>query len=231
MPAWGPQLGEAEGAGRRRVRPHAPQHQRRRAARPRRATLHRVKRLQPTAMARHLPVVQMRSSIHEDGSHATVHPADVSGRFTTARNAWSSPRSSRCTRGPVAAGGRAPGGAPRHRAPALLPLRRGLQRPGRLDGVLPPLGHRLRAPRPHHRRGPRVVRLGVPADGVSRGGLPPHPAPHRGPREKRVRREAGDWTSTASGAAPSSGRCTSRSPPPSRTSSSGTSPRSGACGR
>jgi len=37
-------------------------------------------------MARHLPVVQMRSSIREDGSHATVHPADASGRFTTARN-------------------------------------------------------------------------------------------------------------------------------------------------
>jgi cytochrome c oxidase accessory protein FixG len=37
-------------------------------------------------MARHLPVVQMRSSIREDGSRNTVHPADVSGRFTTARN-------------------------------------------------------------------------------------------------------------------------------------------------
>ena len=38
-------------------------------------------------MARHLPVVQMKSSIRHDGSRATVHPADVSGRFTRARRA------------------------------------------------------------------------------------------------------------------------------------------------
>ena len=36
-------------------------------------------------MAHHLPVVQMKSSIRHDGSRATVHPADVSGRFMNAR--------------------------------------------------------------------------------------------------------------------------------------------------
>jgi cytochrome c oxidase accessory protein FixG len=38
-------------------------------------------------MARHLPIVTMRSSIREDGTRPAVHPADVSGRFTTARHA------------------------------------------------------------------------------------------------------------------------------------------------
>ena len=33
----------------------------------------------------HLPVLETRSSIHNDGSRATVHPADVRGRFNTAR--------------------------------------------------------------------------------------------------------------------------------------------------
>lgn len=36
-------------------------------------------------MAHHLPVIQMKSSIRHDGSRATVHPADVTGRFTAAR--------------------------------------------------------------------------------------------------------------------------------------------------
>ena len=36
-------------------------------------------------MARHLPIVEMRSSIRDDGSRATVHPADVTGRFDKAR--------------------------------------------------------------------------------------------------------------------------------------------------
>ncbi|MDB4927540.1 MAG: Type cbb3 cytochrome oxidase biosis protein CcoG [Myxococcaceae bacterium] len=36
-------------------------------------------------MAVHLPVVDNRSSIRGDGSRATVHPADVRGRFNTAR--------------------------------------------------------------------------------------------------------------------------------------------------
>ena len=33
----------------------------------------------------HLPVIEAKSSIHLDGSRAYVHPADVSGRFATAR--------------------------------------------------------------------------------------------------------------------------------------------------
>ena len=37
-------------------------------------------------MARHLPIVEMRGSIRSDGSRATVHPADVKGRFHLARN-------------------------------------------------------------------------------------------------------------------------------------------------
>jgi len=36
-------------------------------------------------MAHHLPVYQMKSSIRHDGSRATVHPADVHGRFDNAR--------------------------------------------------------------------------------------------------------------------------------------------------
>ncbi|MFO0628101.1 MAG: cytochrome c oxidase accessory protein CcoG [Polyangiales bacterium] len=36
-------------------------------------------------MAHHLPVYQMKSSIRHDGSRATVHPADVHGRFNHAR--------------------------------------------------------------------------------------------------------------------------------------------------
>jgi cytochrome c oxidase accessory protein FixG len=36
-------------------------------------------------MARHLPIVEMRSSIRNDGTRATVHPADVTGRFDKAR--------------------------------------------------------------------------------------------------------------------------------------------------
>ena len=36
-------------------------------------------------MAHHLPVYQMKSSIRHDGSRATVHPADVHGRFNNAR--------------------------------------------------------------------------------------------------------------------------------------------------
>lgn len=36
-------------------------------------------------MAVHLPIVEARSSIRSDGSRATVHPADVRGRFNTAR--------------------------------------------------------------------------------------------------------------------------------------------------
>jgi cytochrome c oxidase accessory protein FixG len=35
----------------------------------------------------HLPIVEARSSIRGDGSRATVHPADVRGRFNTARTA------------------------------------------------------------------------------------------------------------------------------------------------
>lgn len=38
-------------------------------------------------MAVHLPVVDNRSSIRNDGSRNYVHPADVHGRFTRARNA------------------------------------------------------------------------------------------------------------------------------------------------
>src|SRR5688572_20246723 len=38
-------------------------------------------------MARHLPVIdETRSSIRSDGSRNHVHPADVRGRFATARN-------------------------------------------------------------------------------------------------------------------------------------------------
>ena len=33
----------------------------------------------------HLPLVDMKSSLHLDGSRAYVHPADVKGRFATAR--------------------------------------------------------------------------------------------------------------------------------------------------
>ena len=36
-------------------------------------------------MARHLPVVEMRSSVRSDGTRQIVHPADVAGRFNTAR--------------------------------------------------------------------------------------------------------------------------------------------------
>lgn len=36
-------------------------------------------------MAVHLPVIEARSSIRSDGSRATVHPADVRGRFNTGR--------------------------------------------------------------------------------------------------------------------------------------------------
>ncbi len=36
-------------------------------------------------MSRHLPIVETRSSIRTDGTRNTVHPADVSGRFDTAR--------------------------------------------------------------------------------------------------------------------------------------------------
>jgi cytochrome c oxidase accessory protein FixG len=36
-------------------------------------------------MARHLPIVEMRSSIRTDGTRNTVHPADVAGRFDIAR--------------------------------------------------------------------------------------------------------------------------------------------------
>ncbi len=38
-------------------------------------------------MARHLPIVEMRSSIRTDGTRATVHPADVKGRFDRLRMA------------------------------------------------------------------------------------------------------------------------------------------------